>query len=219
MKNNVVKKSIFEKILDVLLPYYCRGCGKTGSLLCENCLAELEVPIRDFRGKEVELGEIEELFVGGWREGVLRKLVEDYKFKSVKKISGILAGILDETVPLEMEAVVVPLPTISQHIRQRGFDHAKRLAEEFAKLRGSEVSEVLVRKNNTVQVGANEEMRRRQAEEAYEVDFSKFEAGKVYLLVDDVWTTGASMRAAAKKLRQAGAERVFAATVEIGLAI
>ena len=230
MKNSVVKKTTFGKLLDMLLPFYCRGCGKTGSLLCEDCKSDIKIIGRVQRigdGKEeqevliqgadnnenvkktIRLGEIEELFIGGFREGALKTLISDYKFKSVKKSTEVLVPILDEAVPEDLDAVIVPLPTIRKHIRERGFDHTLRLAEEFGKKRGLRISKVLIRANKTVQVGADEEMREKQAAEAYKVDLERFKPEETYLLLDDVWTTGASMRAAAKKLREAGAKRIL----------
>ena len=54
-----------------------------------------------------------------------------------------------------------------------------------------------------------------QAKRAYEVS-GKVEAGEVYLLVDDVWTTGASMRAAAEVMRAAGATRLMGVVLATG---
>ena len=227
----MVKNSVVKIIFDALLPYYCRGCGRTGSLLCEECRGEIKI-IGEVKGKN--LGDLKKLYVGGYRTGALEMLVKDYKFKSMKKISGVLVEILDEAMPKGLEAVIVPLPTIKKHIRERGFDHARKLAEDFAKRRGLEVCPVLKRVNKTVQVGADEETREKQAEEAYGIDFimaqklfgedekagrleaNRLDPRKTYLLIDDVWTTGASMRAAAKKLREAGVEKIYGIVVEIG---
>lgn len=232
-KNSVVKKSIINTFLNMLLPYYCRGCGKTGDLLCEECRRDLDgnsrVVVKNVgqrkvgemsvggRKKIIELGEVEVLFVGGVREGILKRLVEDYKFKSVKDIAEILTDILDRALPKGIDVVVVPLPTIRKHIRMRGFDHTKRLAEELGKKRGWTVSEVLRRVNKTVQVGSDEKTREQQAARAYEVDATKLELDKTYLLLDDVWTTGSSMRAAAEKMHKAGMKRVMGCVVEISL--
>lgn len=240
MKNSVVKKTFLDSFLNMILPYFCRGCGKTGNLLCDSCKSDIKIVglvRREGRGdkeqeiltdvkwaalacnRKIKLGEVEELYIGGIRKGVVRRLVEDYKFGSVKKIAEILAAMIDEAIPEEMpgEIVIVPLPTVCKHIRQRGFDHAWRLAEELGKQRGWPVEAVLVRVNKTVQVGADEEMRLKQAEKAYVVDTTKIEPSKTYLLLDDVWTTGASMRAAAEKLRAAGAERIIAGVVSLSL--
>lgn len=229
MKKSVVEKSILARFLNIFLPFYCRGCGKVGSLLCDSCKNNIKI-VGEVIGSEdgwkvsvegmarpgiVELGEIDRLFVGGVREGALLKLVEDYKFKSIKDISGVLVELLDKVVPEDLpgEVAVVPLPTIRRHIRERGFDHTWRLAEEFSRKKGWQMLPVLRRVNKTVQVGASEELRRKQAEGAYEVSLEKLDKDKTYILLDDVWTTGASMRAAAKKLRAEGAKRVYSVVV------
>lgn len=220
MKKSVVKKSILARFLNMILPFYCRGCGKAGNLLCGSCKSNIKVV---GEVNDVDLGEIDRLFVVGLRDGALKKLVEDYKFNSIKGISEILAELLDEVMP-DGDFVVVPLPTIKKHIRERGFDHTKRLAEELARRRGWGTGLVLRRVNKTVQVGADEETRRKQAEKAYAVDMEmaqvmgliegeELAADKIYLLLDDVWTTGSSMRAAAKKLRAKGAKRIYAAVI------
>ncbi|MBQ9029386.1 ComF family protein [Candidatus Saccharibacteria bacterium] len=241
MKNCVVKKSMFEKILEMVLPFYCRGCGKVGAILCDECWGKIELigkvtknkKIPSKRGK-IELGDFDALFVGGFRTGALKVLLDDYKFKSVKKIGGVLAEIIDNAIGVDLDdVVVVPLPTIRKHIRIRGFDHARRLAEELSSRHGWSVALLLKRVNKTVQVGADEETRQKQAAQAYAVDWEKAKeeglaveecgsenksrilCNKKYLLLDDVWTTGSSMRAAAKKLREAGAEKIYGAVVEI----
>ena len=116
--------------------------------------------------------------------------------------------------------VLVPLPTIRKHIRERGFDHTLRLCFELEqvlqkKLNGSGISveyqSLLWRKNKTVQVGKEKKERVKQAEKAYGIrEGIKIENKTLYILVDDVTTTGASL-AAAKKILQA--DQVWAAVL------
>lgn len=162
------------------------------------------------------------VYAVGYREGALLRLTEDYKYKSIRKTAELLAEFLDEAVPKELgdEVVVVPLPTISKHIRERGFDHTLLLAKELAKRRGWRVEQILKRANKTVQVGADEETRKRQAASAYEVGESGkdgteecVDKKKMYLLLDDVWTTGASMEAAIAVIKKAGAKKLAAAVI------
>ena len=116
--------------------------------------------------------------------------------------------------------VLVPLPTIRKHIRERGFDHTLRLCFELEqvlqkKLKGSGISveyqSLLWRKNKTVQVGKEKKERVKQAEKAYGIyEGVKLDMNTLYILVDDVTTTGASL-AAAKKILQT--DRVWAAVL------
>ncbi len=85
-----------------------------------------------------------------------------------------LAGVIDDSYTL------VPLPTISRHIRERGFDHIGLICKKM----GMPVEKALVRRKNTVQVGASVEERREQAKTAY--GLGKIDVDKRYLLVDDV---------------------------------
>lgn len=132
----------------------------------------------------------------GERDGVLKGLISAYKFHSARAAADVLAEML--RIIIDQDYTVVPLPTIRRHIRERGFDHIGLIARRL----GMPVEKVLQRKNNSVQVGASQEERERQAAEAYEV--VGVDPNKRYLLLDDVWTTGSSMKAACEVMRGVG---------------
>ena len=112
----------------------------------------------------------------------------------------------------DVDMKVVALPTIAKHIRARGFDHMDKLAKCLAQQNELEVVRVLIRGNNCVQVGASEEKRREQAKTAY-VTRKGIDVNANYLLIDDVWTTGSSMLAAAKTLHEAGCKNLSIAVI------
>ena len=145
----------------------------------------------------------------GWRDEKIGKLVHDYKYKSTRAIRGVLADLAEQVLPyIDGEVSLVPLPTIERHIRERGFDHISLLAKAIARKRGWKVERLLVRAKDTVQVGAGMTARIMQAVSAY--GFSgTIEPERTYILIDDVWTTGASMKAAIKKLQRAGASKII----------
>lgn len=181
------------------------------------------------------------LGVVGWREGALAKVVKDFKYKSVRAAGEVLVELLDWRIPERfeemcgvadavggaeiaekdgvrrdvVEVVVVPLPTIGRHVRERGLDHTAVLARKLAKRRGWKCERVLGRATNTVQVGTKAADRKAQAEGTYELR-QGVDAAKVYLLVDDVWTTGATMLAAEKVLREAGAKKIAGVVLATG---
>ena len=119
---------------------------------------------------------------------------------------------MDTEIQEIRKIVLVPLPTIRKHIRERGFDHTLRLCFELEnflqkklEILGMKVEyeDLLVRKNKTVQVGKEKKERVKQAEKAYGIRGGvKMENKTLYILVDDVTTTGASLTAA-KKILQA----------------
>lgn len=115
----------------------------------------------------------------------------------------------------DKDIVVVPLPTIGRHVRERGLDHTLRVARKLAKLRGWGYERILSRAADTVQVGSKEAKRQEQVKKAYRVQ-GKVDTGKMYILLDDVWTTGSSMLAAAKVMRDAGVEHMMGAVIAVG---
>ena len=135
----------------------------------------------------------------------MRKLIEIYKYNSVRAASFELAELLLGAISGDW--VLVPLPTIRKHIRARGFDHIGLICKKM----GMSVEEALIRVNNSVQVGASNEERRRQAKTAYKA--INVSGDKKYLLVDDVWTTGSSMIAACCEMQKAGAKNLAIAVI------
>lgn len=240
----VVKNTTKCGVLDLLCPHSCRGCGRLGSVLCECCkknlfrsrraicpLCKRELGVEsvgDIAGRcpDCELGRFSALYVGGWREGVLGRMVEEYKFQSVWALGEVLAEILDVILPASRddgrwcgaareEVVVVPLPTIGRHVRERGLDHTLRVARRVAKRRGWECARLLFRMADTVQVGSKATEREEQAQRAYAAR-EGLDAEKTYILLDDVWTTGASMRAAAEAMWLGGARKIVGLVVAVG---
>jgi competence protein ComFC len=104
--------------------------------------------------------------------------------------------------------LLVPLPTIGRHIRERGFDHIKLIVKNT----GLPYETILQRKNSAVQVGASAEKRREQAKTAYTAKHA-VNPETEYILFDDVWTTGSSLLAAREVLIKAGAQKVSVAVL------
>ncbi len=226
--NNVVKNTMIKWLLDLVCPHICMNCGEVGEILCECCENNMlfsQKMVCPLCKQEVDAGRCSEcdlpfsaLFVVGWREGVLAKLTKDYKYRSLRAAGEVLADCLAWRIGERLEGeevLVVPLPTIGKHIRQRGFDHTADLSRKLAARKGWEYLEVLGRATDAVQVGANMQKRQEQAAKTY-CTLRQFDLYKTLLLVDDVWTSGASMLAAAKVLREAGAKKLVAGVIMTG---
>ena len=198
-----VKITTLGWILDILFPCYCKGCGKIGSAFCRCCIfnnLKENPPIFTVFDPDFKL-----IFACGSRVFVLKKLILDYKFRARRHFSKDLALYLFLAVSREFPKflrnrggmVIVPLPTIRKHIRERGFDHIGRLARDFSEISGVPVLPLLSRANSAVQVGSSAKKRLEQAKGAYIIDSKvDFNPESHFILLDDVWTTGASMRAA-----------------------
>ena len=149
----------------------------------------------------------------GFRDEILGEMIEEAKYQSVR---GLLAEIAEVVYKGYFEniqkAVLVPMPTNRRHVRERGFDHMDVICREIARMSNGSIRRMrlLTRAKDTVQVGASEKVRRKQAKEAVKLNekvFEKFsqEFGDCpVILMDDVWTTGASLTEAGKILTKAG---------------
>ena len=224
---NIVKNTTISSLFDLIAPHSCRGCGRTGEILCDCCKKDIRkqyiniCPIckaQNPAGTCSNCSNLPPTFIVGDRDNLIGILVHDYKYYSLRALAKPLAEILDQTLPSTDDPVsIVPLPTISKHIRERGFDHTFLLAKKLAKQRPNyQISKLLIRTNNAVQVGSSRSERIAQADQAYAIKhFARLDPNTTYLLLDDVWTTGASMQSAVKKLRQAGVHKIIIALLAL----
>lgn len=223
---NIVKNTTFPNPLDLLAPHSCRGCGHIGAVLCDRCKNNIILDHSNFcpnckttnpTGQCQKCKSLPPIFVIGDRSNLIGKLIHDFKYQSARALSKPLAEILHYTLPaINGPVVVVPLPTIHRHIRERGLDHTYLIAKHLAKLRHYSVQKLLLRDRNTVQVGASRKDRLIQAKSAYQINPRiKINPDTTYILFDDVWTTGASIKAAVEKLRQAGVRKIIIAILAV----
>lgn len=116
---------------------------------------------------------------------------------------------------------IIPVPLHFCKMRKRGFNQAEILAKELGKVFGIPVKEkILVRiKNTKPQKILGPKERNSNLKGAFMVDNrqkDKLLTGKTVLLVDDIYTTGSTLDAAAGVLKKAGAEKVYYLTISIG---
>jgi competence protein ComFC len=111
---------------------------------------------------------------------------------------------------------IVPVPLHPERERARGFNQAALLARELSRLTGLPADEgSLVRTAHTERhrAGMDAKARRESVENAFSVTHPRLIEGERVLLIDDVFTTGATVSACAEALRAAGARDVFALTI------
>ena len=160
-------------------------------------------------------------------EGEVREMVHLLKYERMSGIAKLLGGRLaDAILTLREQAprdlVVVAVPLFSGKQRERGYNQAELLAEAaLADLRKRapewnlrRQSGILTRKRDTKsQFELNPTGRRRNIKGAFEVDASRIVPGCEVLLIDDIYTTGATARECSRALRRAGAGKVWVATL------
>jgi len=118
--------------------------------------------------------------------------------------------------PISLSSRVVPVPLHRNRIKQRGFNQAQVLARILAKsldLPLDEVSLVRVGQYDKHRAGLDSKGRRDSVSGAFTIQHPRLVEGEDILLVDDVFTTGATAAACAEVLMTAGARNVFVVTV------
>jgi ComF family protein len=119
--------------------------------------------------------------------------------------------LLDETLPiLPLTLTVAPAPTSPRRRRVRGFDHTALVAKQLAKLRALPYRQVLAKENNSIQHFKTRKERLRSAKDGLRI---RGTVPREVLLVEDIYTTGATIQACAEVLREAGAESVYVALI------
>jgi len=186
----------------MLLVSSCVVCGAIGPGICRACVGLLDPSLRWRADGPID----------GWTslfayEGAGRRVVTRLKYANhrdaLDQLVGALSGL---TAGLGIDAVTW-VPTSAQRRRRRGFDQAELLARGVARTNALECRRLLRRAPGGSQTGHDRVTRARVGFESV--------AGVVgtVLVIDDVRTTGASLRAAAAAVRSGGAEHVLAVTV------
>jgi ComF family protein len=158
----------------------------------------------------------------GSYDGGLRELIHLLKYDRVRPAANVLGRMLAEAIEALRavcnSAVVISVPLHRSNLRLRGFNQAEEIARAALKqLRRSELkldTEVMQRRRKTeTQTGLTDQQRRENVRGAFVVTASEVIDGANVLLIDDVFTTGATVTECARVLRRQGAKRVFVATV------
>jgi competence protein ComFC len=146
----------------------------------------------------------------------MRKAIHRLKYSNSRDLAAPLGEMMvsywqDVHLPAD---VIVPVPLHPRRLRERGYNQATLLARELGKGVDLPVLEnVLIRVRDTSpQVDLSAEERKENVREAFHCPDDRL-AGKDVLLIDDVYTTGATLEACSLALRQRGVRTVWAFTL------
>lgn len=203
------------RLADAVFPrkMMCLVCGAPshGEALCAACREKLQSAVCCDDVKP-------DVFIEGagsvwYHEGVPRKLVHRLKYDAIADAAEVLAaGIAqlarENSLPEAMVVTSVPMP--KRRMRERGIDHGRTLAEAVARELSLPYEPLLTRAGRShTQRGLNRAQRLRNLTDAFTAAPLH---GESVLLIDDVFTTGATALTCARVLHEAGAARVWVLT-------
>ncbi|MEM9838785.1 MAG: phosphoribosyltransferase family protein [Pseudomonadota bacterium] len=194
----------------------CQGCGVPfakgeGAMpLCAAC-AGPETSIRNLIGRR----KLDKARASLVYDSVSAKLVLSLKYADRHDIGVALGELLPPAIDrldLDRSAILVPIPLHPKRLRSRRYNQSLVLARGAARLTGHAVAPELLKRTKPTaqQKGRGFEARFRNLSGAFEASLEV--AGRDIILVDDVLTSGATLIAAARALRRAGAKTISAVT-------
>ncbi|MBQ3513298.1 MAG: ComF family protein [Lachnospiraceae bacterium] len=233
--------NLWEKGLEVLYPPKCPFCNEIrelrGSKICGECFRELPVRRPPFClkcGKPVEREEYEFCyncrnrlpeFDRAYPMLLYRKKVPEvlarFKYKNDRQIGRILIQELGKETMAELKLLridgIVPVPMYWKKEKARGYNQAYLLAKEIGKILERPVyKNYLVRTISTAaQKELSESERKKNIKKAFKMGKNVVKLNHI-LLVDDIYTTGATVSACTSVLKEAGTKKVYVTCIGIG---
>jgi ComF family protein len=197
-------------ILDLLYPPKCLTCGAMAEPFCESCAATIS-PTEDL----IPPGAIRQIRSVGFHEGKLRQAVLRLKFGRKLALVTPLGELLADSVDRGWRPdALVPVPDHWTRRLERGYNQAELLARQLGRLLEVPIEIGLRRVRHTgQQIGHGAVERSQRLRGAFDLHPRASVDGRRILLVDDVWTTGATLGECSMVLQQAGASVVYAVTV------
>ena len=214
---------LLEKLVGILAPFECINCGQEGEIVCNNCSSGAfpAIPSRCYRCHTATIdfklcerckrvSKLSQVWVRTELRGIPRSLLHAFKFDRAQAASKLLAARMGQLINLPENTIVVPIPTATSRVRERGYDHARLMGRDIANSNNLRLVTGLSRLDQARQVGAKRDVRLSQLKGAFRVSQRRLIVGAHILLVDDVLTTGATLEEAALTLKMAGAKKVDA---------
>lgn len=188
----------------------CEACACIARVLCVECRTQLFAMAQP---------ECDAAVVAVAYEGIARQLILNLKYRNRRQVVVVLAELLAQRVLQSVPNFVTEVnvvtwaPTSTARVRRRGVDQSELLARRLARVLNVPCRRLLIKTSNNVQTGASRDQRLRGSE----YSARQLRVNSHVMVVDDVVTTGTTLRCAASALRLAGARQVDCVAVASAL--
>jgi len=227
-----------RKVFDILFPAICLNCQREGTWICQDCLSSIEVleyqycPFCEERvfGKgtckkhgESNLNGL--FFAVSYKNSLVKKLIKKFKYPPfLKELALSLSSLIITHFILSGNKIIfndqevsifIPVPLSPSKKRWRGFNQSEEITKELSKFLKIpyQVNNLIKIKKTQSQVELKKGEREENIKDAFKLKNPQLIQGKRIFLIDDVFTTGATMEECAKVLKKAGAKEVWGITV------
>ena len=220
-----------ESFLDLVFPRRCVACERSGAFICDDCQAALPVigsPRCHRCGNPgpnpcLCIAEATRIWpLDGMRsvfefESPVREAILALKYSNLRSVGETLSGYLEEMLAQDDLAfdLIVPVPLHKRRLRQRGYNQSEVIARHVGKMTGTIVEAKTLRRVTYAGPqarAASADERRTNVAQAFQFEGGSLVGVKI-AVIDDVTTTGATLRACATALKRGGAAEVWGITV------
>ena len=218
---------MLQNVIDLIFPKSCLSCRTRGSFICQNCQKLLRpvfpqvCPVCQRAGlgglthpKCQTKYQLDGLYSGFSYEGTLRKIIKRVKFNpfyypAIEELCNLLS--LPKVPP---DSILVPVPLHPIRLKWRGFNQAELIAKNLGQRLGLPVATDSLKRHlyTRSQSQLNKWDRQENVAQAFIFDSKRLKHRSI-ILVDDIWTTGATLRICGKIIKEAGVTKVLAFTL------
>lgn len=225
--------------LDFLFPKFCAGCNRPAGYLCANCRLQItQKPLICPICFRPSIGGLTHPLCtrkygpdGLWSlasyNEPMRQLIHKLKYRFVKDTAQILIDLLLEYWASHPNVLIdllkkthgqnwqiIPVPLHKKRQNWRGFNQSNLFATILSEKLSIPLNDCLIRPLNTKpQFQLNRQARLQNTRHAFDLAPKHQHLTANIILIDDVWTTGATLRSCAQVLKRAGVERVWIVTI------
>ena len=210
MGKEIIKiiKIALEALLDIIYPYdnKCIICGVEGFLgICSKCKSEIK-----------RVHQQEEIMAYGYYGGVLKKLILNLKYHKSFIAGKVLADLLCQIIiekKLSIDCICY-VPISKNSLKKRGFNQCSVLAKNISSILDIPVIDCLVKvKETKEQKLLGKEERMKNILDAFEIKNKEKLFKKNILLIDDVYTTGATINECKKSIEKCNINKIYLLTI------
>ena len=210
MGKEIIKiiKIALEALLDIIYPYdnKCIICGVEGFLgICSKCKSEIK-----------RVHQQEEIMAYGSYGGVLKKLILNLKYHKSFIAGKVLADLLCQIIiekKLSIDCICY-VPISKDSLKKRGFNQCSVLAKNISSILDIPVIDCLVKvKETKEQKLLGKEERMKNILDAFEIKNKEKLFKKNILLIDDVYTTGATINECKKNIEKCNINKIYLLTI------
>lgn len=218
--------NFLKNMLFFIFPRKCEMCETISeSYICDKCKSKLEKTellylnrIDDYSKDNTKYFD-EHAYIFEYNSIIREKIIE-YKFKNKPYLGKMFSEFFVKNEKMcgffEKYDIIIPVPMTNKKIKERGYNQT----EIIAKIISQNITNITMQKNvlikyknNKVQSQLNKEQRQQNVQNVYELNNEEIIKNKNILILDDIYTTGATCNECAKTLRKAQPNKIGIITI------